>query len=108
MGNPMDRAALLRLQAQHNSPSHEERLHAAAALSARLLNGLPTILAALDELERFRQLHEVAEDAVLALTDLGACPDPLCAEPNCLHVLPRLVAALAALPARETRESDRG
>ena len=37
---------------------------------------------------------ELLSDALMALRDLGACDDPECDEPGCLHVLPRIQKAL--------------
>ena len=33
---------------------------------------------------------ELLSDALMALRDLGACDDPECDEPNCLHVASRI------------------
>jgi len=33
---------------------------------------------------------ELLSDALMALLDLGACDDPECDEPNCLHVASRI------------------
>ena len=33
---------------------------------------------------------ELLSDALMALWDLGACDDPECDEPNCLHVASRI------------------
>lgn len=34
--------------------------------------------------------ERLMRDAVAVLVDLGACDDPECREPNCIHFLPRL------------------
>jgi ribosomal protein L37AE/L43A len=41
-----------------------------------------------------KRLRELLIDAQTALRDLGACDDPGCDEPNCLHVLPMIKQAL--------------
>ena len=41
---------------------------------------------------------EAAEEA---LDDLGACDDPDCTEPNCVHALPLVRAALAEIAANQ-------
>ena len=42
---------------------------------------------ALDQIDADERLMR---DAVAVLVDLGACDDPECREPNCIHFLPRL------------------
>lgn len=42
--------------------------------------------------EAMKAMLELVSDAGVALADLGACSDESCAEPNCLHVLPRIRA----------------
>ena len=50
---------------------------------------LPKALDQIDADER------TMRDAVAVLVDLGACDDPECREPNCIHFLPRLRTRLA-------------
>jgi len=45
------------------------------------------LAAALDQIDADERLMR---DAVAVLVDLGACDDPECREPNCIHFLPRL------------------
>jgi len=80
MGEALDLDALRRLYAQYNSPSHQERLHAAAALSARLLNGLPTILAALEYAEH---AEATPKDLCAAANRRTATPDEATGTAGC-------------------------
>lgn len=48
--------------------------------------------------ERIARLVEALRIAKAALTDLGACADPACREPNCLKALPVVTATLSAQP----------
>lgn len=40
------------------------------------------------------QMAEALRAAEVTLEDLGACSDPDCSEPNCVHALPKVSAAL--------------
>lgn len=41
------------------------------------------------------ETRKLLEDAATALADLGACDDPGCTEPGCLHILQRIKSFLA-------------
>ncbi len=46
-------------------------------------------------------LYEALEIAETALVDLGACDDPACSEPNCLHALTRVRTVLSSFKVEE-------
>ena len=49
---------------------------------------------------------EVVRKAKDAFSDLGACDDTLCPEPNCLHVLPHMDEAIETLESLVERAGE--